>query len=60
MNSKTKKSSSKTELFWNHFEKSGSIQAYLRFHEARQESMKGKAKSSAKAKASSKKLVKSH
>lgn len=31
-----KKNSSKTELFWDRFEKSGSIQAYLRFHQARQ------------------------
>jgi hypothetical protein len=30
-----KKSSSKTELFWDRFEKSGSIRAYLKFHEAR-------------------------
>jgi hypothetical protein len=32
-----KKNSSKTELFWDRFEKSGSIQAYLRFHKARLE-----------------------
>jgi hypothetical protein len=59
MNSKNKKSSSKTEIFWNHFAKSGSIQAYLRFHQARQEGQKVKAKSGVKAKTSSKKLVKS-
>jgi len=31
-----KKSSSKTDLFWSRFEKSGSIKAYLKFQEARQ------------------------
>jgi len=31
-----KKTPVKSELFWNRFEKSGSIQAYLRFHQARQ------------------------
>lgn len=35
-----KKNSSKTELFWDRFEKSGSIQAYLRFHKARQSEAK--------------------
>ncbi|HXB97928.1 MAG TPA: hypothetical protein VNZ54_07735 [bacterium] len=59
MNSKNKKSSSKTELFWNHFEKSGSIQAYLRFHQARQEGQNAQIKSGSKAKATAKKVVKS-
>jgi hypothetical protein len=36
MPTKTKKTSSKTELFWSRFEKSGSIQAYLKFHASRQ------------------------
>jgi len=58
MNPDKMKSSSKTELFWNHFEKSGSIQAYLRFNQARQEGQKVQAKTSPKAKTSSKKLVK--
>jgi len=31
-----KKSSSKTDLFWGRFEKSGSIKAYLKFQEAKQ------------------------
>ena len=35
MNSQTKKSSSKTHLFWSRFEKSGSIKAYLKFQEAK-------------------------
>jgi hypothetical protein len=35
-----KKTSSKTDLFWERFEKSGSIQAYLRFHQARQKAEK--------------------
>ena len=43
MTQTTKKSSSKTELFWSRFEKSGSIQAYLRFHKARQEKGEGEA-----------------
>lgn len=59
MNPTKKKSSSKTELFWSHFEKSGSIQAYLRFNEARQEGQKVQAKSGSKTKTSSKKMVKS-
>ena len=36
MTATKKKSSSKTELFWSRFEKSGSIKAYLKFQEARQ------------------------
>ncbi len=40
-----KKNSSKTELFWDRFEKSGSIQAYLRFHQARQKEAGSEAKS---------------
>ena len=36
MTSDDKKSSSKTDLFWGRFEKSGSIKAYLKFNEARQ------------------------
>jgi hypothetical protein len=35
MTQPTKKTSSKDELLWNRFEKSGSIQAYLRFQKAR-------------------------
>ena len=31
----SKKSSSKTDLFWSRFEKSGSIKAYLKFQEAK-------------------------
>jgi hypothetical protein len=58
MNPDKKKSSSKIELFWSHFEKSGSIQAYLRFHQSRQDGMKDQAKSTSKSKNSSKKLVK--
>jgi hypothetical protein len=58
MNPDKKKSYSKIELFWNHFEKSGSIQAYLRFHEATQKGLKVKAKTEVTAKSSSKKLVK--
>jgi hypothetical protein len=44
MTAAAKKSSSKTELFWTRFEKSGSIQAYLRFHQARQEKEGGELK----------------
>lgn len=36
MSPNAKKNSSKTELFWSRFEKSGSIQAYLKFHASRQ------------------------
>lgn len=37
-----KKTPVKSELFWDRFEKSGSIQAYLRFHQARQVESKDK------------------
>jgi hypothetical protein len=55
MTTAAKKNSSKTELFWDRFAKSGSIQAYLRFHKARQSesvdtSARPKAGSRAKAK----------
>lgn len=36
MSPNAKKDSSKKELFWKRFEKSGSILAYLKFHAARQ------------------------
>lgn len=49
-----KKSSSKTELFWNRFEQTGSIQAYLRFHAARQDRAEGVKKAVPQAKAASK------
>jgi len=35
MTATAKKSSSKTDLFWSRFEKSGSIKAYLKFQEAK-------------------------
>jgi hypothetical protein len=36
MPNKSEKNSLKSDLFWTRFEKSGSIQAYLRFRQARQ------------------------
>lgn len=41
MSPDAKKTSSKAELFWNRFEKSGSIQAYLKFHASRQKEASG-------------------
>ena len=35
MSPENKKNSSKTEVFWGRFEKSGSIKDYLKFHKAR-------------------------
>jgi len=35
MQTKSEKNSLKSDLFWTRFEKSGSIQAYLRFRQAR-------------------------